>query len=188
MEPEHSFRTLFIITIKIPDIQQVMPQHFLTLVNMLLTILTKLLTNTMAHDNDNTHDGSKLTLPRFDPKDPTYFDDLQAYAQDRGLGWLLHAEGEDTNDISKYNDMTSEQFRNLKTSGEDATAEDKAKATKWINDSSVLAGILRRSCKRNPLGRNVVKRALKAQDSRRSHPQDLKQGERSEVPRIVELT
>ena len=51
----------------------------------------------MAHDNDNNdHDGSKLTLPRFDPKDPTYFDDLQAYAQDRGLGWLLHAEGEDT--------------------------------------------------------------------------------------------
>ena len=76
----------------------------------------------MAHDNDNNdHDGSKLTLPRFDPKDPTYFDDLQAYAQDRGLGWLLHAEGEDTNDISKYNDMTSEQFLNLKTSGEDAT-------------------------------------------------------------------
>ena len=72
----------------------------------------------MAHDNDNNdHDGSKLTLPQFDPKDPTYFDDLQAYAQDRGLGWLLHAEGEGTNDISKYNDMTSEQFLNLKTSG-----------------------------------------------------------------------
>ena len=120
----------------------------------------------MAHDNNNNdHDGSKLTLPRFDPKDPTYFDDLQAYAQDRGLGWLLHAEGEDTNDISKYNDMTSEQFLNLKTSGEDATVEDKTKATKWINDSSILAGILCRSCKRNPLGRNVVKRALKADNT-----------------------
>ena len=77
--------------INIPDIQQVMPQRFLTLLTILLTILR---TNTMAHDNDNNdHDGSKLTLPRFDPKDPTYFDDLQAYAQDRGLGWLLHAEG-----------------------------------------------------------------------------------------------
>ena len=64
--------------INIPDIQQVMPQRFLTLLTILLTK-----TNTMAHDNDNTHDGSKLTLPRFDPKDPTYFDDLQAYAQDR---------------------------------------------------------------------------------------------------------
>ena len=130
--------------INIPDIQQVMPQRFLTLLTILLTVLR---TNTMAHDNDNNdHDGSKLTLPRFDPKDPTYFDDLQAYAQDRGLGWLLHAEGEDTNDISKYNDMTSEQFLNLKTSGEDATAEDKTKAKQWINDSSILAGILRTKC------------------------------------------
>ena len=108
--------------INIPDIQQVMPQRFLTLLTILLTVLR---TNTMAHDNDNNdHDGSKLTLPRFDPKDPTYFDDLQAYAQDRGLGWLLHAEGEDTNDISKYNDMTSEQFLNLKTSGEAACSAD----------------------------------------------------------------
>ena len=105
--------------INIPDIQQVMPQRFLTLLTILLTVLR---TNTMAHDNDNNdHDGSKLTLPRFDPKDPTYFDDLQAYAQDRGLGWLLHAEGEDTNDISKYNDMTSDQFLGLKTRGDDAT-------------------------------------------------------------------
>ena len=120
----------------------------------------------MAHDNNNNdHDGSKLTLPRFDPKDPTYFDDLQAYAQDRGLGWLLHADGDDTNDISKYDDMTSDKFQNLKTTGNDATDEDKTKATKWINDSSILAGILRRSCKRNPLGRNVVKRALRSDNT-----------------------
>ena len=130
-----------------------MTQRFLALINTLLIILT----NTMAHDNDNSnHGGSRLTLPLFDPKDPTYFDELQAYAQDRGLGWLLHAGGNDTNDISKYDDMTSDKFQNLQTTGDDATEEDKTKATKWINDSSILAGILRRSCRRNPLGRNIV--------------------------------
>ena len=81
---------------------------------------------------------------------------LQAYAQDRGLGWLLHANGDDTNDISKYEDMQSEKYKNLKTTGEDATDEDKEKAQRWIHDSSVLAGILRRSCHRDPLGRNIV--------------------------------
>ena len=91
----------------------------------------------MAHDNDNNdHGGSKLTLPRFDPKDPTYFDDLQAYAQDRGLGWLLHANGEDTNDISKYEDMQSDTYKNLKTTGDNATDDDKDKARRWIHDSS----------------------------------------------------
>ena len=135
-----------------------MPQRFLCALAFTLTLTTNL--NPMTRDDDH-HDGSKLTLPRFDPKDPTYFDDLQAYAQDRGLGWLLHANGDDTNDISKYEDMQSEKYKNLKTTGEDATDEDKKKAQRWIHDSSVLAGILRRSCHRNPLGRNIVKRALK---------------------------
>ena len=129
--------------INIPDIQQVMTQRFLTLLTILLTILR---TNTMAHDNNNNdHDGSKLTLPRFDPKDPTYFDDLQAYAQDRGLGWLLHADGDDTNDISKYDDMTSDKFQNLKTTGNDATDEDKTKATKWINTQMPAIAVMARS-------------------------------------------
>ena len=67
-----------------------MPQRFLCALAFTLTLATNL--NPMTRDDDH-HDGSKLTLPRFDPKDPTYFDDLQAYAQDRGLGWLLHANG-----------------------------------------------------------------------------------------------
>ena len=127
----------------------VMPQRFLCALAFTLTLATNL--NPMTRDDDH-HDGSKLTLPRFDPKDPTYFDNLQAYAQDRGLGWLLHANDDDTNDISKYEDMQSEKFQNLKTTGDDATDEDKKKAQRWINDSSILAGILRRSCHRNPLG------------------------------------
>ena len=135
-----------------------MPQRFLCALAFTLTLATNL--NPMTRDDDH-HDGSKLTLPRFDPKDPTYFDDLQAYAQDRGLGWLLHANGDDTNDISKYEDMQSAKYKNLKTTGDDATDEDKKKAQRWIHDSSILAGILRRSCHRNPLGRNIVKRALK---------------------------
>jgi hypothetical protein len=40
--------------------------------------------------------------------------------------------------------MQSEKFQNLKTTGDDATDEDKKKAQRWINDSSILAGILRR--------------------------------------------
>ena len=95
-----------------------MPQRFLCALAFTLTLATNL--NPMTRDDDH-HDGSKLTLPRFDPKDPTYFDDLQAYAQDRGLGWLLHANDDDTNDISKYEDMQSEKFQNLKTTGDDAT-------------------------------------------------------------------
>ena len=81
-----------------------MPQHFLCAQALTLTLtLTVTLTMTTNMDpmtltrGDDHHDGSKLTLPHFDPKDPTYFDDLQAYAQDRGLGWLLHADGDDTN-------------------------------------------------------------------------------------------
>ena len=95
-----------------------MPQRFLYALAFTVTLTTNL--NPMTRDDDH-HDGSKLTLPRFDPKDPTYFDDLQAYAQDRGLGWLLHANDDDTNDISKYEDMQSEKFQNLKTTGDDAT-------------------------------------------------------------------
>ena len=49
----------------------------------------------------------------------------------------------------------------LQTTGEGATDDDKEKARRWIHDSSVLAGILRRSTHRNPLGRNITKRALK---------------------------
>ena len=74
-----------------------MPQHFFCALALTVTLTTNL--TPMTRDNDH-RDGSKLTLPRFDPKDPTFFDDLQAYAQDRGLGWLLHADGEDTNDSS----------------------------------------------------------------------------------------
>ena len=70
-----------------------MPQHFFCALALTVTLTTNL--TPMTRDNDH-RDGSKLTLPRFDPKDPTFFDDLQAYAQDRGLGWLLHADGEDT--------------------------------------------------------------------------------------------
>ena len=81
-----------------------MPQHFFCALALTVTLTTNL--TPMTRDNDH-RDGSKLTLPRFDPKDPTFFDDLQAYAQDRGLGWLLHADGEDTNDISKYDDKHS---------------------------------------------------------------------------------
>ena len=55
-----------------------MPQRFLCALAFTLTLATNL--NPMTRDDDH-HDGSKLTLPRFDPKDPTYFDDLQAYAQ-----------------------------------------------------------------------------------------------------------
>ena len=135
-----------------------MPQHFFCALALTVTLTTNL--TPMTRDNDH-RDGSKLTLPRFDPKDPTYFDDLQAYAQDRGLGWLLHADGDDTNDISKYEDMQSDTYKNLLTTGEDATDDDKEKARRWIHDSSVLAGILRRSTHRNPLGRNIIKRALK---------------------------
>ena len=122
-----------------------MPQHFLCAQTLTLTLtLTLIMTTNMTHDDDH-RDGSKLTLPRFDPKDPTFFDDLQAYAQDRGLGWLLHADGEDTNDISKYEDMQSDTYKNLKTTGDNATDDDKDKARRWIHDSSVLAGILRHS-------------------------------------------
>ena len=135
-----------------------MPQHFFCALALTVTLTTNL--TPMTRDNDH-RDGSKLTLPRFDPKDPTFFDDLQAYAQDRGLGWLLHADGEDTNDISKYEDMQSDTYKNLKTTGDNATDDDKDKARRWIHDSSVLAGILRRSTHRNPLGRNIIKRALK---------------------------
>ena len=145
-----------------------MPQHFLCAQALTLTLtLTVTLTMTTNMDpmtltrGDDHHGGSKLTLPHFDPKDPTYFDDLQAYAQDRGLGWLLHADGDDTNDISKYEDMQSDTFKNLNTTGDDATDDDKDKARRWIHDSSVLAGILRRSTHRNPLARNIIKRALK---------------------------
>ena len=63
-----------------------MPQRFLCALAFTLTLATNL--NPMTRDDDH-HDGSKLTLPRFDPKDPTYFDNLQAYAQDHGLVWLL---------------------------------------------------------------------------------------------------
>ena len=135
-----------------------MPQHFFCALALTVTLTTNL--TPMTRDNDH-RDGSKLTLPRFDPKDPTFFDDLQAYAQDRGLGWLLHADGEDTNDISKYEDMQSDTYKNLKTTGDNATDDDKDKARRWIHDSSVLAGILRRSTHRDPLGRNIIKRALK---------------------------
>ena len=133
-----------------------MPQHFFCALALTVTLTTNL--TPMTRDNDH-RDGSKLTLPRFDPKDPTFFDDLQAYAQDHGLCWLLHADCEDTNDISKYEDMQSDTYKNLKTAGDDATDEDKDKARRWIHDSSVLAGILRRSTHRNPLGRNIIKRA-----------------------------
>eukprot|EP00936_MAST-01D_sp_MAST-1D-sp1_P001906 g1906.t1 len=133
-----------------------MPQHFLCALAFTLTLTTNL--NPMTRDDDH-RDGSKLTLPHFDPKDPTYFDDLRAYAQDRGLGWLLHAGGDDTNDTSKYEDMQSEKYQNL--TGEAASDEDKNKARRWIHDSSVLAGILCQSCHQSPLGRNIVKRALK---------------------------
>ena len=68
-----------------------MPQHFFCALALTVTLTTNL--TPMTRDNDH-RDGSKLTLPRFDPKDPTFFDDLQAYAQDRGLGWLLHADGD----------------------------------------------------------------------------------------------
>ena len=119
-----------------------MPQHFFCALALTVTLTTNL--TPMTRDNDH-RDGSKLTLPRFDPKDPTFFDDLQAYAQDRGLGWLLHADGEDTNDISKYEDMQSDTYKNLKTTGDNATDDDKDKARRWIHDSSVLAGILRHS-------------------------------------------
>ena len=59
-----------------------MPQHFLCALTLTATLTTTLTTpTTMAHEHhDHDHDGSKLTLPRFDPKDPTYFDNLQAYA------------------------------------------------------------------------------------------------------------
>ena len=73
---------------------------------------------------------------------------------------LIGADGEDTNDISKYEDMQSDTYKNLKTTGDNATDDDKDKARRWIHDSSVLAGILRRSTHRNPLGRNIIKRAL----------------------------
>ena len=66
-----------------------MPQHFFCALALTVTLTTNL--TPMTRDNDH-RDGSKLTLPRFDPKDPTFFDDLQAYAQDSGLGWLLHAD------------------------------------------------------------------------------------------------
>ena len=105
-----------------------MPQRFLCALAFTLTLATNL--NPMTRDDDH-HDGSKLTLPHFDPKDPTYFDDLQAYAQDRGLGWLLHADGDDTNDISKYEDMQSDTYKNL--TGDDATDDDKDKARRWIH-------------------------------------------------------
>ena len=59
-----------------------MPQRFLHALAFTLTLTTNL--NLMTTRDDDHHDGSKLTLPRFDPKDPTYFDNLQAYAQDRG--------------------------------------------------------------------------------------------------------
>ena len=70
-----------------------MPQRFLYALAFTLTLTTNL--NLMTTRDDDHHDGSKLTLPRFDPKDPTYFDNLQAYAQDRCPGWLLHANGDD---------------------------------------------------------------------------------------------
>ena len=54
-----------------------MPQHFFCALALTVTLTTNL--NTMTRDDDH-RDGSKLTLPHFDPKDPTYFDDLQAYA------------------------------------------------------------------------------------------------------------
>ena len=107
-----------------------MPQHFFCALALTVTLTTNL--TPMTRDNDH-RDGSKLTLPRFDPKDPTFFDDLQAYAQDRGLGWLLHADGEDTNDISKYEDMQSDTYKNLKTTGDNATDDDKDKARRWIH-------------------------------------------------------
>ena len=96
-----------------------MPQHFLCAQALTLTLtLTVTLTMTTNMDpmtltrGDDHHDGSKLTLPHFDPKDPTYFDDLQAYAQDRGLGWLLHADGEDTNDNSdSFNNAAMRSWR-----------------------------------------------------------------------------
>ena len=56
-----------------------MPQHFFCALALTVTLTTNL--TPMTRDNDH-RDGSKLTLPRFDPKDPTFFDDLQAYAQD----------------------------------------------------------------------------------------------------------
>ena len=141
-----------------------MPQHFLCARALTLTLtLTVTLTMTTNMDpmtltrGDDHHGGSKLTLPHFDPKDPTYFDDLQAYAQDRGLGWLLHADGEDTNDISKYEDMQSDTYKNLITTGDDATDDDKDKARRWIHDSSILAGILRRSTHHVPkMSKNLL--------------------------------
>ena len=89
----------------------------------------------MTRDDDHS-DGSKLALPCFDPKDPTYFDDLQAYAQGSGLCWLLHANGKDTGDISGYEDMQSDTCKNLQTTGGDATGGDKDKAKRWIRDSA----------------------------------------------------
>ena len=111
----------------------------------------------LFRENSQRNPESRLLGAPSTLKRPTYFDNIQAYAQERGLGWLLHADGDDTNDISKYDGMASDKFQNLKTTGDDATAEDKTKATKWINDSSILAGIPRRSCQRSPLGRNIVK-------------------------------
>ena len=88
-----------------------------------------------------------------------WYDEFQAYCQDRGLGWRLHSSS--GHDVETYDDMTSEKFTNLKTTGEDKDEDDVKKAEKWIKDSSIIAGALRRACRGNPLARNAVKRALK---------------------------
>ena len=62
-----------------------MPQHFLCALTLTATLMTTLTTKMTHEPHDHDRDGSKLALPHFDHKDPTYFDNLQAYAQDRGM-------------------------------------------------------------------------------------------------------
>ena len=52
-----------------------MPQHFFCAPALTVTLTPNLATK-MTRDDDDS-DGGTLTLPRFDPKDPTYVVDLQ---------------------------------------------------------------------------------------------------------------
>ena len=93
-----------------------MPQRFLCAL-LTLTLILAVASNqtTMMNDNDNNDQHDYRGLPIYNPKNTLWYDEFQAYCQDRGLGWLLHsATGQD---VETYDDMTSETFNNLKTTG-----------------------------------------------------------------------
>jgi len=104
-------------------------------------------TSAMSDDDSRNY----RTVPIFTLKNPMWFRRFTTHCKENKLGWLMNAAtGDDPSDISAFDDLTSDAYKN-------AADDDK---DRFYNDSLVVAGKIESATFSVPAARSIVTRAL----------------------------